>query len=248
MKCLSRAIIIIIVITFDSILVQWTTAHGQSGALPPVGSLSSKQHEWNKPSIAADLASLNASLPERHHQARLLAVSATHSGDWLHALPISSCGLRLDDEAVRVGILLRLGARLCEPHQCPCGAKVGPEGTHGLSCRRSAGRTSRRHTLNDLVWRALGRANVPAVMEPIGLLRSDGKRPDGLTQILWQAGKCMAWDVTVTDTLVELYIQATSSTAGAAAEGSTDRKELKYHSLAHTQTRSLLWHLKLSAL
>jgi len=26
-------------------------------------------------------------LPQRHHQARLLAVSAPHSGDWLHALP-----------------------------------------------------------------------------------------------------------------------------------------------------------------
>jgi len=33
-------------------------------------------------------------------------------------------------------------------------------------------------TLNDRVWRALGRANVPAVKEPIGLLCSDGKRPD----------------------------------------------------------------------
>jgi len=29
----------------------------------------------------------------------------------------------------------------------------------------------------------LGLANVPAVKEPIGLLRSDGKRPDGPTQI-----------------------------------------------------------------
>ena len=90
-------------------------------------------------------------------------MSAPHSGDWLHALPISSCGLRLDDEAVRVAVGLRLGAKLCEPHQCSCGAKVGPEGTHGLACRHSAGRTTGHHALNDLVWRALGRANVPAV-------------------------------------------------------------------------------------
>jgi len=67
-----------------------------------------------------------------------------------------------------------------------------------------------------------------AVKEPIGLLRSDGKRPGGLTQISWQAGKCMIWNVTVTDTLAELYIQATSSTADATAEGAADRKELKY--------------------
>jgi len=58
----------------------------------------------------------------------------------------------------------------------------------------------------------------------------------------------MTCDVTVTDTLAESYIQATSSTAGAAAEGAADRKELKYQSLAHTHTRSFVWHLKLSAL
>ena len=86
------------------------------------------------------------------------------------------------------------------------------------------------------MYRALGRANIPAVNEPVGLLRSDGKRPDGLTQIPWQAGKCMTWDVTVTDTLAESYLLATSSTAGAAAEGAADRKELKYQSLALTHS------------
>ena len=113
----------------------------------------------------------------------------------------------MDDEAVRVAVGLRLGAKLCEPHQCSCGAKVDPEGTHGLACKRSAGRITRHHALNDLVWRALGRAKVPAVKEPVGLMRSDGKRPDGLTQIPWQAGKCMTWNVTVTDTLqAESYL------------------------------------------
>jgi hypothetical protein len=220
----------------DLVMGQWTINHGQSGVSHPIGPSAAKQHEWDKPFIAADLARLTLCLPERHHQARLLAVSAPHSGDWLHALPISSCGLRLDDEAVRVAVGLRLGARLCEPHQCPCGARVDPEGTHGLACRRSAGRTSRHHALNDLVWRALGRANVPAVKEPVGLVRSDGKRPDGLTQIPWQAGKCMTWDVTVTDTLAESYLSATSSSAGSAAEGAANRKELKYQSIANTHS------------
>lgn len=220
----------------DLVLNQWSAAQGQSGVVPPVGSLAAKQQEWDKPFVAADLARLNQSWPDRHHQARLRAVSAPHSGDWLHALPISSCGLRLDDNAVRVAVGLRLGAKLCEPHLCPCGATVNPEGTHGLACRRSAGRSSRHHTLNDLVCRALGRANVPAIKEPGGLTRSDGKRPDGLTQIPWQAGKCMTWDVTVTDTLAESYLHATSSSAGAAAEAAADRKELKYQSLATTHS------------
>ena len=99
------------------------------------------------------------------HQVRILAVSAHHSGDWLHALSISSCGLRLDDEAVRVAVGLCLGAKLCEPDQCSCGAKVDPEGTYGLACKRSTGRIARLHALNDLVRRALGRAKVPAVKE-----------------------------------------------------------------------------------
>jgi len=37
-------------------------------------------------------------------KARYLASMALHSGDWLLALPITSCGLRLDDEAVRVAV------------------------------------------------------------------------------------------------------------------------------------------------
>jgi len=44
------------------------------------------QREWDKPLIAADISKLNASLPVIHHQARLLAISTPHRGDWLHAL------------------------------------------------------------------------------------------------------------------------------------------------------------------
>jgi len=32
--------------------------------------------------------------------------------------------------------------------------------------------------------------------EPHGLVRSDGKRPDGLTLVPWKGGKPLAWDVT----------------------------------------------------
>ena len=56
-------------------------------------------------------------------RARLFtAVSAQHSGDWRHARPISPCGLRLDDEAIRVAVGLSLGTDLCHPNSCPCGA------------------------------------------------------------------------------------------------------------------------------
>jgi len=161
-------------------------------------------------------------------KARLLAVSAPHSGDWLNAIPLSSCGLRLDDEAVRVAVGLRLGTSLCEPHSCFCGASVNVLGTHGLACKRSSGRIGRHNFLNDIIWRAMNRANIPAVKEPQGLVRSDGKRPDGVTQIPWSEGKCVSWDVTVTDTLAASNIAGSSSMAGSAAEVAAGKKLQKY--------------------
>jgi hypothetical protein len=217
-------------------LEYWSARYNKTGIMLPVGDAAVRQREWDQPCIAVDVAKLLMDLPGRVNQARLLAVSAPHSGDWLHALPISSCGLRLDDEAIRVAVGLRLGTKLCERHLCPCGVEVDQSGTHGLACRRSAGRSTRHHVINDLVWRALAQADVPAIKEPAGLLRSDGKRPDGLTQIPWQAGRCMTWDVTVTDTLAESYLATTATVAGGAAEGAASRKETKYEALTSTHT------------
>ena len=58
--------------------------------------------------------------------ARLLAVSSPHAFDWLNALPISSCGLRLDDDVVRVLVGLRLGLQICESHRCVCDSNGWP--------------------------------------------------------------------------------------------------------------------------
>jgi hypothetical protein len=46
----------------------------------------------------------------------------------------------------------------------------------------------------------------------------------------------LTWDVTVTDTLAPSYLDATSTAAGAAAEGAASRKELKYLALTSTHT------------
>ena len=119
---------------------------------------------------------------------------------------------------------------MCEPHPCPCGATVNARGTRGLSFMRSAGRSTRHHRLNYLIWRTIGRASVPSVKEPNGLFRSDGKRLDGLTLILWLAGRCLAWNATVVDTLAASYIDASSTAAGSVAEGAFDRKEVKIFS------------------
>ena len=187
-----------------------------------------KQSFWDKPIIAETITELDHFHTSDYHQARLKAVSAPHAGDWLFALPISTCGLRLDDEAVRIAVGLRLGTVICHPHSCPCGTLVTAEGSHGLSCRLGPGRQARHAVLNDLICRGLIQAGIPAVKEPPGLSRSDGKRPDGLTLIPWRSGRCLTWDVTVADTVAPSYLSTTSNQTGGAAELAEARKNAKY--------------------
>ena len=138
----------------------------------------------------------------------------------------------MDDETLRISVGIRLGAKLCEPHTCICGAQVDFLGLHGLACKKSAGRTSRHNYVNDIIWRALCRAGVPSIKEPSGLTHSDAKRPDGLTQIPWDSGKCATWDVTVTDTLAASNLQHSALAAGALAERAAEKKIQKYTDLA----------------
>ena len=79
--------------------------------------------------------------------------------------------------------------------------------------------------------RSLTRAKIPATREPAGLLRSDSKRPDGLTLIPWREGRCLVWDVTVADTTAASYLPSTSISAGSAAELAAVRKQAKYAEL-----------------
>ena len=174
----------------DIIRTLWSSVHTNQPC--PQHPASLKQASWDRFSVDIDKARVLSSAVDIQDCARFLASMAPHSGDWLHALPISSCGLRLDDEAVRVAVGLRLGTNLCQPHQCPCGALVDARGTHGLACRPSADRSARHSHINDIIWRALKRAGVPSTKEPSRLSRTDGKRPDGLTLIPWQNGRRLA--------------------------------------------------------
>ena len=120
----------------------WTTIYNMNTSGSPIDT---KQSVWDRPGIMADQAVVMSAFTDNFNRARLLAASAPHSGDWLRALPLSTCGLRLENEAVRVAVGLRLGTGLCEPNQCPCGKQVDARGTHGLSCKRGAGRSIRHH-------------------------------------------------------------------------------------------------------
>ena len=167
-----------------------------------------------------------------HERARLLAVAAPESGAWLRALPVSALGLRMDDDTVRIAVGLRLGAPTCGPHQCRhCSVEVDVFGRHSLSCKKSEGRHFRHSALNDIVKRGLSAAHIPSRLEPTGLLRSDGKRPDGVTLAPWSSGCLLVWDATCPDTFAISYRAQVTSESGRVAESAEDRKAEKYRGL-----------------
>jgi hypothetical protein len=146
-------------------------------------------------------------------------------------VPSSSFGTSLDSESLRIAVALRIGAPICQPHICRCGAQVMADGHHALSCRLSAGRFPRHAEINTILKRTLGAAGLPALLEPVGVDRGDGKRPDGMTTFPFKQGKCMVWDVTVVDTFAASNINLSAVEAGAAAVAAEDKKKNKYRDL-----------------
>ena len=207
---------------------QWSERFGTE--VPPV-SLRKHQRTWDEAVLKKRFANMlnEATQPDK---ARLRAVSSPYASSWLQALPVPTVGNLLDDDVLRISVALRLGAPVCQQHQCKCGERVDELGTHGLSCRYSAGRHSRHSSLNEVVKRALGSIGVPTVLEPRDLTRTDGKRPDGKSLIPWSNGKPLVWDVTVTDTLASTYVSASSQNAGSAAAAAETRKITKYSHLS----------------
>jgi len=70
--------------------------------------------------------------------------------------------------------------------------------------------------------------DVPAVLEPPGLMRGDGKRPDGMTPAPWSAERSLVWDFICPDALVPSHLPKATFQAGASASASKVRKRSKY--------------------
>ena len=120
--------------------------------------------------------------------------------------------LRMDDNSIRIAIGIRLGTPLYIPHLCyHCGSNGDTLSTHGLSCRFSAD-----HHFRHAMHRALSSANVPSQLEPTGLNRADGKRPNGITMVPWSNGRLLVWDATCVDTFALSHLSITASEVTAA--------------------------------
>src|SRR6476469_10272232 len=127
------------------------------------------QKLWDSPCCQWTAANLLTSAQSPNDRARLLASAELTSGAWLKAVPLPSLGLKLDDDSVRIAVVLRLCATICAAHECICGAKVDCQGTPGLACRFSAGRHSRHSRINDIICSSLQRAHHHAIEEDNGL-------------------------------------------------------------------------------
>ena len=191
---------------------------------------SGRQKDWSRPLHQLqhqDLISSSSTFDKR----RIASFSSAIGSAWIHAVPCSNLGLKLTNQQTRVAIATRLGAELCQPHTCICGTRVDKLGLHGLSCKRSAGRFARHNMINTTIKNCMGTLNLPAVLEPPGLSRSDGKRPDGLTLVPWERGMSLIWDATVVDALAPSRLAGINFRAGDAAGDAEIRKEAKYQDL-----------------
>jgi len=137
-----------------------------------------KQSFWDKLGLQNDRALIENSFVEPSQKVRFLVSVASYTGDWLLALPTASCSFRLDDEAVRVAVGMRLGLALCVPHSCPRGDRWTPK----VSIRWCAKRrqvelpdTRSGMTPSGDLWA------LPAFQPPRSLQDWSGKTVNGLT-------------------------------------------------------------------
>ena len=80
------------------------------------GASTVKEKNWDNINTANTVSSLLESARNVVEWEGLLAAMDRDSGAWLHALPISSMGLRMDDSTVRTAVGLRLGTTICSTH------------------------------------------------------------------------------------------------------------------------------------
>ena len=70
---------------------------------------------WDAPIVITAMDTNTATALTDIDLSILKAASDPHSGDWLHAAPIASLGLKLTNEETRIDIVQRLRARACSP-------------------------------------------------------------------------------------------------------------------------------------
>ena len=122
--------------------------------VPPGEAEQKSQRAWDTLRVMATIDDLLNNAVDARSHARILAATSKETGAWLQAFPLSSIGLRMDDNTVQIATGLRLGFPLCRPHTCQhCGCDVDQFTLHGLSCRWSEGQHFLHSSLNNIIHR-----------------------------------------------------------------------------------------------
>ena len=200
------------------------------GFIKPDGESGFRQKAWDSPQVDYLQKTLLLNT-DQFSRARLLASAQPESGAWISAIPVPSLGTQLSPDELRIAIALRTGSKLCENHTCKCGKYVDEYGFHLLSCRFNEGRHPRHAALNDIICRALKSSGIPSVLEPVGLNRGDGTRPDGITIFPFSQGRALCWDATCVNTFGESSVNDTAIEVGHAAAKAENSKRAKYPDL-----------------
>jgi len=112
-----------------------------------------------------------------------------------------------------------------------------------MACRAeeawaSSSRQSRDHAVNEIIARTLRSVGVPSILEPTGLIKGNGKKPDGATLVPWSGGRPMLWDFTCPDTFAPSQRQKTFLAWAAASVAVTPKRLNILHSWIRIQSTS----------
>ena len=113
-----------------------------------------------------------------------------------------------------------------------CGTEVERSAQHALVCNKLKSRHARHRLGNYIILRALKSADVPATLEPLGLSRNDGKRPDGASLLPWKEGKPLVWDFTCVRRLAASYTEKAKQEGATVATAAEIKKRDKYRDLS----------------
>ena len=182
-----------------------------------------KQGNWDDIQCSSAVDTLVPVL-NQHRLACFKAAPRPESGVWLDCVPNNRFGTLIDNDTLRIGVALRVGLIVCIPQRCKCGhIRYSP---FVVPLQRRA-----HSALSDVVRRGLSAAGIPFMLEPTGLYRGDGKRPDGITVYFYSRGRCLIWDATCVNTFASSNLIRAALAAGSVADAAEVRKIAKYAEL-----------------
>ena len=134
----------------------------------------------------------------------------------------------MSPDTLKVAIALRVGAQVCYPLSCACGSQIDAGGLLTLACFRNPGCIPSHSELNDVIQRARRSAGIPSILEPAGLAREDGRKPDRITTLSFRRGKCLVWDATCADAFCHTNLARSAVEAGMATLQAENRERERY--------------------